>query len=72
MVVAAREKYGRYICQAHLLATLKMQRTYTLVLTRDKVLTLYGIDPFQLHRFILREFVEGKLLVSLHVQVAAR
>ena len=50
-------KYGWYICQAHLLATLKMQRTYTMVLTRDEVLALYGIDPFQLHGYVLRELV---------------
>ena len=43
-----------------------------MVLTKDEVLALYGIDPFQLHGFVVRELVEGKLLVSLRVRVASR
>ena len=43
-----------------------------MVLTKDEVLALYGIYPFQLHGFVLRELVEGKLLVSLRVRVASR
>ena len=43
-----------------------------MVLTRDEVLAFYGIAPLQFHGFILRELVEGKLLVSLRVRVAAR
>ena len=35
--------------------TFKMQRTYLMVLTRDEVLALYGIAPFQFHGFILRK-----------------